>query len=737
VKSLIQSFRSGELKLLDLPQPALRPGGVVVENAVSLMSPGTERVMIELGRKSLMGKARERPDLVRQVLEKARRDGILPTVEAVRNRLDSPVPLGYSCAGTVIEVGEKVDTFRTGDRVACAGAAYASHAEVVFIPKNLVARLPDEVDFESGAFTTLGAIALQGLRLAEVQLGETVVVIGLGLVGLLVVQLAKAGGCQVLGMDPNPTRCQLAEQLGCDFTSAERDRLVTINPQLTGGRGADAVLITAAAKSNDPVKLAGEVARDKATVVAIGAVGTNVPRDIYYKKELTFRISRSYGPGRYDSEYEEGGYDYPFGYVRWTENRNMQAFVQLLAEGRVDVKRLITHRFDIDDAHNAYEILTRKDDESFLGILFSYSNQPKLSHRVNLRSATVSPSKRPSVIGRPSAVAVGFLGAGQFAAATLIPAVKKLPGIEFQGVCAATGVSAQHVARKFDFRYCTTDENEIINDPDINTVVIATRHHLHARQIIAALRAGKHVFVEKPLCMNEEELKEIVTTFNQLSKSNQSNQILMVGYNRRFAPMARQLKDFLVQVKEPLVMHYRVNAGYIPPDHWVNDPGQGGGRIIGEVCHFVDFLTFLAGSLPVRVYARALPNQGRYRDDNLVITIDFANSSLGTITYVANGANALPKERIEVFGGESAAVLDNFRQLQLICGGHRKVFRSRLRQDKGHQSEWEAFAEKARSGQGSTIPFDEIVNGTLCTLLISRTLQDGVPVGLPKIPESN
>ena len=792
MKSVLQNYRTGKLEVAEVPPPSLQAGGILVQNAVSLVSAGTERLMVELARKSLLGKARERPDLVRQVFEKVRRDGILSTIETVRSRLDAPVPLGYSSSGTVVEVGASVPNFQVGDRVACAGAGYANHAEIVFIPKNLTVRIPDEVDFESASFATLGAVALQGLRLAEVQLGETVAVIGLGLVGLLTFQLAKAAGCRVLGMDPNSARTELARQLGIDAVAASADGLSSIVYRLSSNHGADKVIITASTKSNESVILAGEVARDRGIVVAVGAIGLEIPRKTYYEKELTFRVSRAYGPGRYDPDYEEKGQDYPIGYVRWTENRNMEAFVQQLAGGKVNVKPLVTHRFPIEEASKAYDLITGKVKEDYLGILLTYPEQPDLGRVSPKRSALslerssiLPPGQRPYGAGGhppsshrargptgPAAILhpirIGLLGAGEFAKGTLLPAMKKVPEIEFAGVCTATGISAQHVARKFGFRFATTDENEILNDPNINTVVVATRHHLHARQVIAALRAGKHVFVEKPLCINEAELKEIVETYSVIcsqheesstrnlqpsilhppssigdqspSLSNQNSAsnlqpsasslqpVLMVGFNRRFAPMARQLKDFLKEVNEPLVMHYRINAGYIPPDHWVHDPEQGGGRIIGEVCHFVDFLTFLAGALPRQVHAKALPNSGHYRDDNLAITIEFANGSLGIITYVANGDKSFPKERVEVFGGSAVAVLDNFRQLELVRGGRHKVVRSWLGKDKGHGAEWEVYIQNISSGCESPIPFEEIVCVTLCTFLAVKSLKDGSPI---------
>ena len=734
MKTILQNYRKGDLTVMEVPPPALAPGGVLVRNAVSLVSAGTERLMVEFARKGLLGKARARPDLVRQVLSKARRDGVISTLETIRTRLDIPVPLGYSSAGTVIAVGEGVDRFQPGDRVACAGAGYASHAEIAFIPANLAAKLPEGVDFESAAFTTLGAIALQGLRLAELELGETVAVIGLGLLGILTVQLARASGCQVIGMDPNPERCRLAKQFGIDEALPDAAGFAGSCRRLTDNYGADKVIVTASTKTSEPLALAGEVARDRATVVAVGATGMEIPRETYFKKELTFRISRSYGPGRYDPEYEKKGRDYPIGYVRWTENRNMQAFLQQVGAGQVDLAPLITHRFPIEEALKAYALITGKTDEPYLGILLTYPPAPAQEEELIAGRPASPVSRRPD---RPYAapdalLGIGFLGAGQFAVSTLIPALKKSPRVRLVGVCTQTGVSAQTIKNKFGFHYATTVEQEVITDPDIDVVVIATRHNLHCRQVIASLEAGKHVFSEKPLCLNREELEKISKTYTEVCGGGNSHKpVLQVGYNRRFSPMAHELKAFFQGVREPLLIHYRVNAGYIPPDHWVHDPQEGGGRIIGEVCHFVDFLIFLAGSLPKQVGAVALPNQGRYRDDNVAVTLTFANGSVGVITYAANGDKAFPKERVEVFGGGATAVLDNFRRLEMVKDGRRNVSKSRLRQDKGFSSEWAAFLQAVRDPNApAPLTFQEIRATSLITFGIMDFLHQNASISI-------
>ncbi len=722
MRQVIQSFSTGELTVQEVPTPAVRAGSVLVRTAASLVSAGTERTAVGFAEQNLLGKARSRPDLVHQTLEKARREGILSTLEAVRSRLDQPMALGYSSSGTIIEVGAGLTGLQPGDRVACAGGGYAVHAELACVPRNLVVGIPARVDLESAAFATLAAIALQGIRLAEVRLGEVVAVIGLGLVGHLAAQMLRAAGCQVVGMDIQPQRAELARQMGAEAASTS-DELRSLVARLSSGWGADAVLITADTKSNQPVELAGEIARDRAIVVAVGAVGLQVPRKLYYQKELDLRVSRSYGPGRYDPAYEEQGSDYPIGYVRWTEQRNMQAFVQLLAEGRISVKPLISHRFPIEQAPRAYDLIAGKTGKPFLGVLLTYSDRPDVSRRIELRSSP--PTTRPGAGSAPasgSKARVGLLGAGNFATRVLLPAIKKVADAELVGVCTASGASARHAGDRFGFAYCTTDANALLQDPEINTVLVATRHHLHARQVAAALEAGKHVFCEKPLALNGDELRLVLQ-----AHSLHGDCVLMVGYNRRFAPMVREMKAFLARTREPLLMHYRVNAGYIPPEHWVHDPAQGGGRIIGEVCHFVDLMTFLSGALPVRVTAQALPNGGRYHDDNVAITVEFADGSVGAISYVANGDKSFSKERLEVFGGDHVAILDDFRRLELVHDGRRRVRQSHLSQDKGHRAEWRAFMAAVCDGQSPPISLTEIVTVSLTTFGILGSLSHREP----------
>ena len=714
MKQLLQNLKNGKTEVIEVPIPTPGPGIALVRTAASLVSAGTERMLVEFAEKSLVGKAASRPDLVRQVLDKARREGILTTVEAAFNRLDQPMPLGYSSAGTIVEVGEGLEGFKVGQRVACAGGNYAVHAEYAVVPRNLFAPLPDNVDFESATFTTLGAIALQGFRLAEPQVGETVGVIGLGLLGLLAVGIAKSAGCRVFGADLDPKRVELARTLGAEAVTREAAEEGAL--AFSRGRGCDVVLICADTPSNDPVELAGTIARDRGRVVAVGAVGLEIPRRVYYAKELFFINSRSYGPGRYDPDYEEAGRDYPLGYVRWTEGRNLEAIVDLMAEGALDVSSLITHRFPIERAPQAYELITGKTEEPFLGVLLTYAENTAVKLSEGKRVAFADKNLRPSTADR---VTLGVLGAGNFAGATMLPALEGVPAVDLVGIASASGVSATHAARKFGFTYATSNEEQIITDPDVNTVAVLTRHHLHARQVIAALEAGKHIFCEKPLALNEAELGEIEVALQQ-APSN----LLMVGFNRRFAALSMKLKEFLADRKEPLVTHYRVNAGYLPLDHWLHDPQQGGGRIIGEGCHFVDFLTFLVGEPPVDVVAQGMPDVGRYREDNVVLTFTFPDGSVGTLTYLANGDKALPKERVEVFSGGRVAILDDFRSLELVRGGRRKLMRSRLRQDKGHQAEWLAFARAIKAGGPPPIPYAHLLGVTRMTFAAVKKLRN-------------
>lgn len=733
MKQIVQSYRTGQLSLSEVPIPALEPGHVLVQTAFSAVSLGTEGKKVITTRQSLVGKARSRPDLVQQVLRTAQREGLLNTYRKVMNRLDEPMPLGYSAAGTVITVGAGVEEFRVGDRVACGGEG-AAHAEVMAVPVNLCVKVPDGVPLEEAAFTTLGAIALQGLRQAEVVLGESVVVIGLGLVGQLTVQLLKANGCQVVGIDLDSWKVALAEEMGADRAMVRADPgLEATVLTLTRGRGADAVIITAATSSSDPVELAARLCRDRGYVVSIGHVGLDLPRQVFYDKELRFSMSRSYGPGRYDPIYEEKGIDYPIGYVRWTEKRNMEAFLDLVAAGRVNLQGIITHRFKFEQAEQAYELLTgeRHEGPAPLGILFEYDmSKDHLTPAMRRIWTTARRSERAAsehlaVRGRRSAVGIGFIGAGSFARKFLIPPLVKHPHVRLVGVATATGISGQHTAEKFGFAYSTGDYRQILEDPDVQCVFIATRHNLHAQLAIEALQAGKVVFVEKPLALNWEELDKVIAA------QRETGGHLMVGFNRRFAPLVQEIRDFFRRRVESMAIQYRVNAGYLETNHWYHDPDQGGGRIIGEGCHFVDLIAYLVSSSIQTVYAAGMDNVGRYHDDNVSITLTFADGSVGNVLYLANGDIALPKERVEVYSQGASAVLDDFSQMYLYRQGRRKSHKRR--RDKGHRAEVLAFIDAVREGKPLPTPFEACVDSTAATL----AAMDSLAVGLPFVCEGS
>lgn len=716
MKQLLQDMKSGETRIAEVPVPQPADGAALVRTAASLVSVGTERMLVEFAQQTLLGKAQSRPDLVKQVMAKARREGLLTTLEAAMNRLDQPMALGYSSAGTIVDIGRELQGFKVGDRVACAGGGHAVHAEFASVPQNLMVKLPDEVDFESAAFATIGAVAMQGFRLASPQVGERIAVIGLGLLGLLTLTIARAAGCYVLGIDLDPDRVALARQLGAQAVS--RKDAEEAAQAFSRGHGLDAVLICADTKSDDPVTLAGAIARDKAKVIAVGAVGLNIPRKSYYDKELDFQVSRSYGPGRYDTNYEEKGIDYPIGYVRWTEGRNMQAFIDLLANRQIDIQPLITHRFPIAEAPKAYKLITAKVKEPYLAVLLTYP-ETEQAPQVRIPNPTAQVVRvKPGAI-----IALGVLGAGNYARSTFLPVVKKSGGIAPIGIISASGLSAHHAARRFGFGFAGTNPKSIFSDPAINLVAILTRHHLHTPQILQAFKAKKNVFCEKPLAINPNQLLKIVQAL-----AKEDAPMLMLGFNRRFAPLAKRLKAFLADRNEPMIINYRINAGYLPLDHWTQDLKQGGGRIIGEGCHFIDFLTFLTGENPLSVSAHGLDDAGKYHQDNVVLTFTYPDGSIGTITYIANGDKAFPKERIEVFCGGRVGVLDDFRRLQLAHKGKLKRKRSALKQDKGHQAAWLAFLTALRSAGNPPIPYNQLIGTSQASFAAVEALKQGITV---------
>ncbi|UFH59211.1 bi-domain-containing oxidoreductase [Sulfurovum mangrovi] len=707
MKQVIQNFKSGELYVGDVPVPSLQDKFVLVENKFSLISAGTERGTVGMGKASLLGKAKKRPDLVKQVLASVKKEGIKATFDKVKTKLDSLAALGYSSAGTVMASLDSNGEFQPGDRVACAGQNYASHSEVVSVPQNLVMKIPDNVSFEEASFTTLGGIAMQGVRQAEVQLGDNICVIGLGLLGQLTCQLLKANGCNVFGIDVSQGMVDLANETNVAKALNRNDTsLTSAIENFTKGHGFDKVIITAAAPTNDPIVLATETLRKKGQIIIVGAVPMDIPREPdFYRKELELKISTSYGPGRYDVSYEEEGHDYPYGYVRWTEKRNMEAFLILISSGAIDVKPLITHIFEIEKAEEAYDIVLGKVKEKFIGILLEYpENETKRNTLI-----------KSNEINKTQKINVGFIGAGSFAQGYLIPACAEKASLDV--VVTSTGINAKSVADKFGFNASSTDANDILDNSEINTVFIATRHDTHAKYVIDALHKKKNVFVEKPLAMSYEELEQVKEAYEE------SGQSLMIGFNRRFAPVTVKLKKEFENIGEPLVMNFRVNAGFIPKDHWTQTEA-GGGRIVGEICHFIDLMQFFTGAKPVKVFAECIStnNSQIKSDDNIVIIVKFSDGSVGNLTYVANADKSLAKEHLEIFGGGKAGVIQDFRSGVIYKNnGEEKLKLSGKGQKQGVQE----FIRSLNEGTQSLISFESLYLTTLTTFKIQDSLITG------------
>jgi predicted dehydrogenase/threonine dehydrogenase-like Zn-dependent dehydrogenase len=731
---VVEDQKNGSVRLEEVPTPLVRPGFLLVKTAASLVSVGTERTMVEFARKNLVAKALARPDLVRRVIDYAKTEGILEAYRQAVNRLDKPIPLGYSCSGVVLEVGTGVHEFKVGDRVACSGYPYAVHAEVVCVPANLCALIPNNVNLESAAFVMLGAIALHAVRTAEVTLGEKITVIGLGLLGQIAIQILTAAGCHVMGTDVDPKKARMALQHGAEMVAVGRKETVEIVRQWTNGLGADAVLIFASTQKNEPIELAAEIARERARVIVPGLVGMRIPRKIFYEKELHLVVSRSAGPGIYDSLYECKGVDYPLSYVRWTWRRNMIEFLDLISRGRVRVDDLITHRYPIERAKEVYDFILKRK-QSYIGVLLEYGKVPDFKRTVDLKIPSFTDCRRESDLpseyqGIKSKVGVGVIGAGLFASTTLIPAIRRLKHVKLRGLATATGTSASHIGKKFQFEYATSDYRRVLEDPDIDCVFILTRHDLHASLVIEALRAGKHVFVEKPLALNLSELREIARVFG--AQRSKIPKLLMVGFNRRYSPLAVECKSFFDDRQEPLVINCRINAGRVASDSWVHDLREGGGRIIGEVCHFVDLIQHLTGAYPTRVYAETIGNiRGYQPSDNIVATIKMSDYSIATIAYTAAGHKSFPRERIEVFGGGAVGLIDNFKSATFIRSGKTRRLR-KWNVDRGHLAEMQVFISSVMNGGKMPVPLESYILTTLATFAIEESLRRGtsVPVSL-------
>ena len=711
MKQILQNLKIGTTELVDVPCPRANSGQLLIRTSRSLVSAGTERMLVDFGKANPIEKARQQPDKVRMVLDKVKTDGLMPTLDAVRNKLEQPLPLGYCNVGRVLEVGRGVEGFAVGDRVASNG----KHAEVVGVPVNLCARIPDGVTDEAAAFTVIGAIALQGIRLVQPTLGEAVVVTGLGLIGQIAVQLLRANGCRVLGIDLDPAKLALARAFGAEVVdlSAGEDPVLAAE-RFARGRGVDAVLVTAATRSSEPMHQAALMCRKRGRIVLVGVTGLELSRDDFFKKELTFQVSASYGPGRYDPNYEEKGQDYPVGFVRWTEQRNFEAVLDMLADGRLNIEPLISHRFTLDQTEAAYAVVG--GSEPSMGILLEY---PSPAHQADevVRNQTLTLSPRPlpcSVTDTgPATPAIGFVGSGNYATAVLIPAFKAA-GARLRTVASSAGVSGVHAGRKFGFEETTTDTARLFTDEGVDALVVTTRHDSHARFVLQALEAGKPVFVEKPLCLTLDELDAIEAAYARQAEQGSVPRV-MVGFNRRFAPQVEKIKALLAGVSGPKSFVMTVNAGAIPADHWTQDPAVGGGRIIGEACHFIDLLRLLAGAA---IESHVVARMGTATGDTVTINLGFADGSLGTVHYFANGTKAFPKERLEVFAAGRVLQLDNFRRLRGFgWPGFRGM--NLWRQDKGQKACAAAFIESLRSDGPAPIGFDEIIEVSRVSILLA------------------
>ena len=744
MKQILQNLKTGQTKLDTVPSPNPVPGEVLIRTNCSLISPGTEKMLVEFSKGGLLAKAKAQPDKVKQVLDKIRTDGLLPTLETVFKRLDEPLPLGYCNVGDVVVSGQEAGRerarsdaggqeaaenkggpfkFNVGDRVVSNGP----HAEFVCVPENLCAKVPDQVTDEEAAFAVLGAIGLQGIRLAVPTLGEKFVVFGAGLVGLLTIQLLRASGCEVLAVDLKRERLELAQDWGAKVCNAENSDPVVVAHAWTEGVGADGVLIAAAAKTDEIVHQAAQMCRKRGRIVLVGVVGLNLRRADFYEKELSFQVSCSYGPGRYDETYEQKGQDYPIGHVRWTEQRNFEAVLQMMASGRLDVKPLITDRMAFEDAEASYAKIV--SDGSALGVILDYRKTEDGDQRSEFRwrmSVNLTPQRKHENRAMDTVV-VAMIGAGNFAKMTMGPTLAKT-GARLKYVSARTnGATATHIAKKYGFEKATTDLDVIWKDPEVNTVFITTNHNSHAALVKKALSSGKHTFVEKPLCLTKDELKEIESVYG----SQFADHLLMLGFNRRFSPHIAKVKELIQNRSEPLAMNFTVNAGVIPKDVWVHDPEVGGGRIIGEACHFIDLLSYICESRIVSVSAVQMGKGVAVKGDKMSIVLSFKDGSIGTVNYFGNGSNKYPKEVLEVFSEGRVLRLNNFRKLEGFGFKRFRSFRTR-KMDKGHQDQCNLFLERVRKGEESPISFDEMVNVTLVSFAAVTAAREGRVIWLER-----
>lgn len=713
MRQIYQNVGTGETIIDDVPLPQCRKGSLLIRSTCSLISAGTERMLVDFGKSNYLQKAKKQPEKVAMVLDKLKTDGLLPTIDAVASKLDQPMPMGYSNVGVVEEVGPGVTGFKVGDRVVSNGR----HSEVVCVPQNLVAHIPDKVTDESAVFTVVGSIALQGVRLTAPTLGECIVVMGLGLIGLITVQILKANGCRVLGLDYDPNKVRLAESFGAEgLVLGVGEDPINVADQFSRGRGVDGVIITASSDSNEPIHNAATMCRKKGRIVLVGVIGLNLKRSDFYEKEISFKVSCSYGPGRYDPFYEEEGHDYPLAHVRWTENRNFEAILDMLSAGSLIVDELKSYSYELDFAEKAYETLLR--DNSALGILLTYdAKKTNLSKTIDLNIEKIR------FKGESKKVVLGLIGAGNHAGRTLLPAFSK-SDIRLKTIASSQGITGSHYGKKFNFETNTTDTQLVFADQEINTIAIATQHDTHAKFALAALAKGKNIFVEKPLALKMEDLNALEEAYAASQKAKKVCRV-MVGFNRRFSPLMIDLRSAVKQ-KEPLSIIYTCNAGAIPADSWVHDLEKGGGRIVGEACHFIDICRFLTGSPISSIYSTAMEGGSKSERnlDTITLNIKFENGSIGTVHYYANGHRSFPKERVEVFQSGGVAVLDNFTRLKSF-GFNGLRSRSLFRQDKGVLGCIRAFVRSIESGSECPIPFEQIIEVSGHSIIAANQIFEG------------
>ncbi len=720
---IIQNYRTGEIELADVPIPNCGSNNILVKNKASLISIGTEKSVIDLGKKSLIGKAKARPDLIKRLLEKAKKEGFLKTFQEALGRLDNPTPLGYSSAGVVIEVGKNIHKFSPGDKVACIGTGYASHAEYIRVPENLCVKIPENISFEEASFGMLGIIAMHGIRCANLSFGENVAVIGLGLLGLLTIQILKAYGCKVIGFDIDNKKVELAKALGINKAFADSIEFKNSVDKFTKGFGSDAIIITAATKSKEPVNLAVDIARMKGRIVMVGVGDIHPNRNEMWHKEVEIVVSKAGGPGILDPYYENKGIDYPVEYVRWSENRNLEEFLSLLSEKKVNVQSLITHKVIINQAINIYEKIL-KDSSNYIGVLLQYPE----NGRDITQTEKIKDIKTKTV--KSDIVNVGVIGAGLFGKAILLPALSNIKNVNFKMLSTSSSANVYHTGKKYQFQRITTNYEEIIKCNDIDAIIILTPHSQHKKMVIESLNAGKHVFVEKPLCISEEELGEINELYKNLHFNNKAP-ILMVGYNRRFSPHSKKIYNFLKDRINPIMINYRINAGFVPSDHWVHSEEEGGSRIIGEMGHFIDMLLYLIKSEPEKIYAERVrgDNKSIINSDNINVSIKFKDGSVGNVFYSASGDKAFSRERMEIFFEGKTVILNDYRLVEFYFNGKKKVFKT-MNQDMGYKDELKNFIDAIMGKCDLCLKYNEIYYSTLSVFKINESLNKGMPIDI-------